>query len=158
MWGCPHTPCTQKQALTLAVSGCFPAPPGHAQAPEDGDAAERRSEPRTALPVPGGDVQRSLRGSLLKEAKRVFLGINRLVTESINSYFLRAKRFGGPGCRESRDAGSQLWDPALGLGGDPALPILGGSVNLPFQIYAQFWAHASSWRWRDDLRSLLGKN
>lgn len=42
-----------------------------------------------------------------------------MVTESINTQFWEAKPFHGPGCGETRDAGS-VWEQALGLHGDPS--------------------------------------
>ena len=50
------------------------------------------------------------------------------------------------------------WEEAPDLDGDPASQALGSCVNLPCHTRAQLLAPASSWRCRDDLRSLLGKH
>ena len=60
---------------------------------------------------------------------------------------------GRPGMQDSH-----LWEAALELDGDPVWQVRGGSVKLPFRTRAHVLAHASSRGWRDDLRSLPGKN
>lgn len=152
VWGCPRALCMQKQALTLVGSSCLPAPPGSVQAPGDGEAARHCSVPRTARPAPDGSIRSSLGRRFVKKRKGFFLGINHLVTETINSHFGAASSFHGPGCRETRDAGFPLVGTSSRAGWRPSF------AHLLFHTRAQLLAQASSWGWRDDLRSLPGKN